>query len=76
MSTCNTCAKTLEIKGLVSQRISSMAESSGFDPQLALSHKFPETTYTYTERDSVLYALGVGVHVTFPTFLVVRDFYS
>ncbi|KAM3758795.1 hypothetical protein ACB098_01G072200 [Castanea mollissima] len=37
-----------------------MAESSGFDPQLALSHKFPETTYTYTERDSVLYALGVG----------------
>ncbi|XP_050267828.1 enoyl-CoA hydratase 2, peroxisomal [Quercus robur] len=37
-----------------------MAESSGFDPQLALSHKFPETTYTYTARDSVLYALGVG----------------
>ncbi|KAI8549370.1 hypothetical protein RHMOL_Rhmol06G0019300 [Rhododendron molle] len=34
--------------------------SSVIDPQLILSHNFPETTYTYTERDAALYALGVG----------------
>ncbi|KAL5557779.1 hypothetical protein UlMin_033990 [Ulmus minor] len=34
--------------------------TSSFDPQLAISHKFPETTYTFSERDAALYALGVG----------------
>ncbi|KAF7140749.1 hypothetical protein RHSIM_Rhsim06G0009800 [Rhododendron simsii] len=34
--------------------------SSVIDPQLILSYNFPETTYTYTERDAALYALGVG----------------
>lgn len=34
--------------------------SSVIDPQLILSHNFPETTYTYTERDAAIYALGVG----------------
>ncbi|CAA2986611.1 enoyl- hydratase 2, peroxisomal [Olea europaea subsp. europaea] len=38
-----------------------MADKSEFDPQLIISHKFPETTYSYTERDAALYALGVGV---------------
>ncbi|KAG2692881.1 hypothetical protein I3760_08G072500 [Carya illinoinensis] len=37
-----------------------MADSSEFDPQSILSHKYPDTTYNYTERDVVLYALGVG----------------
>ncbi|XP_027354504.1 enoyl-CoA hydratase 2, peroxisomal isoform X2 [Abrus precatorius] len=37
-----------------------MAGSSEFDPALALSHKFPDTTYSYTDRDAALYALGVG----------------
>ncbi|XWS25977.1 hypothetical protein CRYUN_Cryun27aG0113900 [Craigia yunnanensis] len=37
-----------------------MADSSACNPQLLLSHKFPETTYTYTERDVVVYALGIG----------------
>ncbi|XP_014502005.1 enoyl-CoA hydratase 2, peroxisomal isoform X3 [Vigna radiata var. radiata] len=38
-----------------------MANASQFDPELAISHKFPDTTYSYTERDAALYALGVGV---------------
>ncbi|XP_010539812.1 PREDICTED: enoyl-CoA hydratase 2, peroxisomal [Tarenaya hassleriana] len=33
---------------------------SGFNPDLALAHKFPETRYTYNERDVAIYALGVG----------------
>lgn len=37
-----------------------MSESSEFRLEHVLSHKFPETTYTYTERDVALYALGVG----------------
>ncbi|XP_047322063.1 enoyl-CoA hydratase 2, peroxisomal [Impatiens glandulifera] len=37
-----------------------MDSPSQFDPNLIISHKFPETTVTYTERDSALYALGVG----------------
>ncbi|XWS20882.1 hypothetical protein CRYUN_Cryun30bG0007100 [Craigia yunnanensis] len=37
-----------------------MADSSACNPQLLLSHKFPETTYTYTETDVAVYALGVG----------------
>ncbi|KAJ6736473.1 PEROXISOMAL MULTIFUNCTIONAL ENZYME TYPE 2 [Salix viminalis] len=37
-----------------------MAENSRFDHDLVLAHKFPETTYTYTERDAAVYALGVG----------------
>lgn len=31
-----------------------------FNPVLVTSHKFPETIYTYSERDAVIYALGVG----------------
>ncbi|KAG5030521.1 hypothetical protein JHK85_014503 [Glycine max] len=38
-----------------------MGSASEFDPALALSHKFPDTTYSYTERDAALYALSVGV---------------
>eukprot|EP00268_Persea_americana_P004037 TRINITY_DN11272_c0_g1_i2.p1 TRINITY_DN11272_c0_g1~~TRINITY_DN11272_c0_g1_i2.p1 ORF type:complete len:312 (+),score=44.57 TRINITY_DN11272_c0_g1_i2:336-1271(+) len=38
----------------------SSSDSSVVDPQLIISHKFPETTLTYTERDVALYALGVG----------------
>ncbi|KAK2660833.1 hypothetical protein Ddye_007366 [Dipteronia dyeriana] len=34
--------------------------SSEFNPELLVSHKYPETTTTYTERDAVIYALGVG----------------
>ncbi|XAR64244.1 Enoyl-CoA hydratase 2 [Bertholletia excelsa] len=37
-----------------------MAGSSVIDPDLILSYKFPEITFTYTERDVALYALGVG----------------
>ncbi|KAM7517329.1 hypothetical protein LguiA_006912 [Lonicera macranthoides] len=37
-----------------------MEYSSPIDPELIISHKFPEATYTYTERDAALYALGVG----------------
>ncbi|CAN1782025.1 Enoyl-CoA hydratase 2, peroxisomal [Linum perenne] len=37
-----------------------MAGGSGFSHDLITSHKFPETTYDYTERDVALYALGIG----------------
>ncbi|CAA0812461.1 Enoyl-CoA hydratase 2- peroxisomal [Striga hermonthica] len=37
-----------------------MAGKPEFDPQLVISHEFPQSTYTYTERDAALYALGVG----------------
>ncbi|GKV47463.1 hypothetical protein SLEP1_g54366 [Rubroshorea leprosula] len=37
-----------------------MADSSAFDPQRLLSHKFPELDFNYTERDAALYALGIG----------------
>lgn len=37
-----------------------MANSSGFNPEVFISHQFPETTYTYNERDAAIYALGVG----------------
>ncbi|GLT74402.1 hypothetical protein SLA2020_462040 [Shorea laevis] len=37
-----------------------MADSSSFYSDRLLAHKFPETEYTYTERDAALYALGVG----------------
>ncbi|KAJ4702216.1 enoyl-CoA hydratase 2, peroxisomal [Melia azedarach] len=37
-----------------------MANISGFNPELLVSYKFPEKTFTYSERDAVIYALGVG----------------
>ncbi|GAB2289273.1 glycoside hydrolase 18 protein [Dionaea muscipula] len=32
----------------------------GINPDLVISHQFPETTYQYSERDAALYALGIG----------------
>ncbi|KAJ4827181.1 glycoside hydrolase 18 protein [Turnera subulata] len=37
-----------------------MAKRSPFNHDLVISHKFPETTKSYTERDVAIYALGVG----------------
>ncbi|XP_058090740.1 enoyl-CoA hydratase 2, peroxisomal [Magnolia sinica] len=37
-----------------------MAGPGFINPELLISHKFPETTFTYTERDVAIYALGVG----------------
>ncbi|XP_057469172.1 enoyl-CoA hydratase 2, peroxisomal-like [Actinidia eriantha] len=37
-----------------------MADAPVIDPELIISHQFPEKTYSYTERDVALYALGVG----------------
>ncbi|KAB5568072.1 hypothetical protein DKX38_001865 [Salix brachista] len=37
-----------------------MADKSRFDHDLFFAHKFPEAPYTYTERCSNIYALGVG----------------
>lgn len=34
--------------------------NSEFDPEPVISHKFPESLYSYTERDAAIYALGVG----------------
>jgi acyl dehydratase len=34
--------------------------STAFDPQKVLSWKFPETEHAYTEKDTILYALGLG----------------
>ncbi|WOL05293.1 enoyl-CoA hydratase 2, peroxisomal isoform X1 [Canna indica] len=34
--------------------------ASAIDPELVISHKFSETSFSYTERDVALYALGVG----------------
>ncbi len=31
-----------------------------FDPQVILNWKFPETEHAYTEKDTILYALGLG----------------
>ncbi|XP_047958636.1 enoyl-CoA hydratase 2, peroxisomal-like [Salvia hispanica] len=37
-----------------------MAGTSETDPNLVTSYQFPQLTYSYTERDAALYALGVG----------------
>ncbi|PPD88959.1 hypothetical protein GOBAR_DD14095 [Gossypium barbadense] len=37
-----------------------MADNSACNPDLIIAHKFPDTTYAYTERDVAVYALGVG----------------
>ncbi|PPR97754.1 hypothetical protein GOBAR_AA22911 [Gossypium barbadense] len=37
-----------------------MADKSACNPDLIIAHKFPDTTYVYTERDVAVYALGVG----------------
>ncbi|CAM8885616.1 unnamed protein product [Rhodiola kirilowii] len=37
-----------------------MAGSVPLDPDLIVAHQFPDTAYTYNERDAVVYALGVG----------------
>ncbi|PIN00474.1 Peroxisomal multifunctional beta-oxidation protein [Handroanthus impetiginosus] len=37
-----------------------MSGKQEFDPQLIISHEFPQSTYDYTERDVALYALGIG----------------
>ncbi|CAN6461919.1 unnamed protein product [Victoria cruziana] len=38
-----------------------MADRQSIDPEMVISHKFPEGEYVYSERDVALYALGVGV---------------
>jgi multifunctional beta-oxidation protein len=38
----------------------SKSDGSKIDVVAAKSHKFESTTYTFTERDVILYALGVG----------------
>jgi acyl dehydratase len=38
----------------------SSASSASFDPQKVLAWKFPEVEHTYTEKDTILYALGLG----------------
>ncbi|KAL4186978.1 hypothetical protein AMTRI_Chr09g36880 [Amborella trichopoda] len=37
-----------------------IVSGASIDPEKVISYNFPETAYTYTERDVVLYALGVG----------------
>ncbi|KAL7612424.1 hypothetical protein Lser_V15G04956 [Lactuca serriola] len=37
-----------------------MSDDSMINPELVIDHKFPETTYTYNERDVAVYALGIG----------------
>ncbi|KVI07720.1 Enoyl-CoA hydratase 2 [Cynara cardunculus var. scolymus] len=37
-----------------------MGDDAAMNPELIINHKFPETTYTYSERDAALYALGIG----------------
>ncbi|KAL6492987.1 glycoside hydrolase 18 protein [Orobanche gracilis] len=37
-----------------------MAGRPEFDPQLIITHEFPQSAYTYTEREAALYALGIG----------------
>ncbi|XP_024374517.1 enoyl-CoA hydratase 2, peroxisomal [Physcomitrium patens] len=37
-----------------------MASLPRIDPAQVLAHEFPESLFTYTERDVALYALGVG----------------
>uniref|UniRef100_A0A1D1YC54 Enoyl-CoA hydratase 2, peroxisomal n=2 Tax=Anthurium amnicola TaxID=1678845 RepID=A0A1D1YC54_9ARAE len=39
---------------------SSHGPASPTNPDLVISHKFPETTFSYSERDVALYALGIG----------------
>lgn len=34
--------------------------SSPINPELVISHKFPQASFSYNERDVVIYALGVG----------------
>ncbi|KAH6799865.1 enoyl-CoA hydratase 2 [Perilla frutescens var. hirtella] len=38
-----------------------MAGTREIDPQLIIAYEFPQSTFSYTERDAALYALGVGV---------------
>ncbi|KAL1533141.1 glycoside hydrolase 18 protein, variant 2 [Salvia divinorum] len=37
-----------------------MAGTSETDPNLVTSYQFPQLTFSYTERDAAVYALGVG----------------
>lgn len=36
------------------------SSSHPIDPTLIISHKFPESSFSYSERDVAIYALGVG----------------
>ncbi|XP_040383563.1 enoyl-CoA hydratase 2, peroxisomal-like [Oryza brachyantha] len=38
----------------------SRAPAAAVDPEVVLSHRFPEVSFAYDERDVALYALGVG----------------
>ncbi|PKA50259.1 Enoyl-CoA hydratase 2, peroxisomal [Apostasia shenzhenica] len=40
--------------------MASLRVKAQFDPELVISHKFPEDSFSYNERDAVIYALGIG----------------
>ncbi|XP_020579309.1 enoyl-CoA hydratase 2, peroxisomal isoform X2 [Phalaenopsis equestris] len=40
--------------------MASSSSAARIDPEIVISHKFPEVTFSYSERDAAIYALGVG----------------
>jgi multifunctional beta-oxidation protein len=45
----------------------SKGKNEHVDVEKALAHRFEPSTFKYTERDVMLYALGVGEGATTPT---------
>ncbi|XP_064653288.1 peroxisomal multifunctional enzyme type 2-like [Lineus longissimus] len=62
--------ETINDSGEDSQSSSSADNASGgLNPELAKRSNLPSSTFSYTPRDSILYALGVGVSTTQPDHL-------